>query len=146
VVTFCKCPIDSITNSDIVSSHSHFTVFSMLSFIYSHPVSICATCPANLILIDVIILVTIDEEYKLRSSSLCDMIKPPVTSSPVYTSTPVSRSQTCSVRRGNKARVPHSSVLRENYASSETSSRNAFVSLFVRELISGVRGRRISGH
>jgi hypothetical protein len=49
----------------------------LYALFFSH---IHATCLARVILV-LIILITLGEEYKLRSSSLCSFLRPPVTSS-----------------------------------------------------------------
>jgi len=41
--------------------------------------SMCATCPIPFILLDLITLITVDEAYKLWSSSLCSLLQSPTT-------------------------------------------------------------------
>jgi hypothetical protein len=55
-----------------------FSTKILYAFLFSH---MRATCTAHLILLDLIIITILGEEYKLRSSSLCNFIEPPVISS-----------------------------------------------------------------
>jgi hypothetical protein len=57
--------------------HSGFPTNNLYAFLYS---TIRATCLAHLILLDLLILIILGEEYKSRSS-LCSFLHPPVTSS-----------------------------------------------------------------
>jgi hypothetical protein len=56
---------------------SSFPTNILYSFIFA---PIRTTCPAHLILLDLILLIMLSEEYKLWSSSLYSFLQPPVTS------------------------------------------------------------------
>jgi hypothetical protein len=68
----------------ILSTHLRLGVPSGLflyDFLTISLLPIRATCPAHLIILGLIILIMLGEEYKSRDSLLCTFLHPPVTSS-----------------------------------------------------------------
>jgi hypothetical protein len=55
--------------------------FPQISYSHSPSTPSHATCPAHLILLDLIIQIIFGEEYKSRNSLLCCFLHPPITSS-----------------------------------------------------------------
>jgi hypothetical protein len=89
----------------MISSHlclglpsDFFFRFSYQIFLCSSLGSIRAACPVHLIFLGSTILIISGEEYKLSSSSFCNFLQPPVSSSLFGPNIPLSaRSQTLSV-------------------------------------------------
>jgi hypothetical protein len=70
---------------------SGFPINNVYAFLFS---PFHATCPAHFILLDLTLLIIFCEEFKSRSSSLCNFIHPPVThpsSVQIFSSAPCSR-------------------------------------------------------
>jgi hypothetical protein len=73
-------PPYSISLRSILVLSSHLSLY-LTNGLFLPFLPIRAACPCHFSLLELIILITFDEEYKLWSSSLCNFLQSPVTSS-----------------------------------------------------------------
>jgi len=92
---FSKSPFNAILSSMPLSSNWSLPfTFSNQNFVYIFYIPVRATCPNHLIFLYLITLTVFGKAYKLRSSSLCNLLRPPAISSllgPVSSSAPCSQ-------------------------------------------------------